>query len=107
MIWHTVGLLFGGHETVDQVTLLTNAHQPPPTAPTERRPMDKATASPRWFSGWRTPVAPAQADPADLGTAFGLDMSLLDPHPAPAPATSVVRQPGWMQRLTARGKRVT
>ncbi|MDO9092258.1 MAG: hypothetical protein Q7U99_06465 [Rubrivivax sp.] len=69
--------------------------------------MDKATASPRWFSGWRTPVAPAQADPADLGTAYGLDMSLHELQAAPAPASTVARQPGWMQRLTAGRKRGT
>jgi hypothetical protein len=39
--------------------------------------MDKHSNEPRWFHVWRNgPVV--QDDPADLGTAFGLDMSLMD-----------------------------
>jgi hypothetical protein len=38
--------------------------------------MNKAVIPSRWFSGWRTADRPMQDDPADLGTAFGLEMSL-------------------------------
>jgi hypothetical protein len=38
--------------------------------------MNKAVIPSRWFSGWRTAERPMQDDPADLGTAFGLEMSL-------------------------------
>lgn len=30
----------------------------------------------RWFRPWRDEPQPAAEDPADLGTAFGLDLSL-------------------------------
>jgi hypothetical protein len=38
-----------------------------------------------------------QQDPADLGTAFGLDMSL-DPACEPPPADEP-EEPGWLERL--------
>lgn len=40
--------------------------------------MNKAVIPSRWFSGWRTAERPMQDDPADLGTAFGLEMSLTE-----------------------------
>ena len=60
-------------------------------------------ATHRWFSGWRSAERPAP-DPADFGTAFGLDLSLNElVHAAPArPAASPRR--GWMQRLAGRVK---
>jgi hypothetical protein len=67
--------------------------------------MSKAAPPQRWFTGWRSPAPPPVLDAADLGTAFGLDMSLL-----PAPADTAGPQPkpaprrGWMQRLASRGK---
>ena len=60
--------------------------------------MSKAAPSQRWFAGWRAERQPQQVDAADLGTAWGLDMSMVeDPHePAAAPAP---RRRGWAQRL--------
>ncbi len=70
--------------------------------------MDKATPPPRWYHVWRAPLAP-EADPADLGTAFGLEMSLgeslYDPPAAPATAPSLAGStstPRWMPRLGRR-----
>jgi hypothetical protein len=45
-------------------------------------------------------------DAADLGTAFGLDLSLNQIYQEPQPAAPAVsRQPAWVQRLSARHKR--
>jgi hypothetical protein len=66
--------------------------------------MPKATTTQRWFTGWRTSARSARDDPADYGTAFGLDLSLcadIDLPPAPPPGG---RRPGWMQRLAHRRK---
>jgi hypothetical protein len=66
--------------------------------------MNKAAPSHRWFAGWRANERQVQDDPADLGTAFGLDMSLNElTHEPPMPAPSE-RRAGWMQRWAARGK---
>jgi hypothetical protein len=54
----------------------------------------------RWFNGWRSPPRPQEDDPADMGTAFGLDLSLSEP--AALPATPAERRPGWVQRLAER-----
>ena len=62
-------------------------------------------ASPnRWFHAWRPQTRLAQPDLADLGTAFGLDASFGDTPPAPPHAPPPAKT-GWMQRLSARGKR--
>ena len=61
--------------------------------------MNKPAAPNRWFSGLRAAERPAQDDPADYGTAFGLDLSLNALHEPVLPAK---RSPGWMQRLAAR-----
>lgn len=67
--------------------------------------MSKAATPHRWFSGWRAHETPADIDPADLGTAFGLDLSLDELHPEPAPVVApAARQPGWMRRLATRRK---
>jgi hypothetical protein len=63
--------------------------------------MDKALTSRRWFGSWRSVERPAQDDPADLGTAFGLDLSLSELPHEPLPAA---RRPGWVQRLAERRK---
>jgi hypothetical protein len=64
--------------------------------------MDTKAAPNRWFNGWRFADRSRREDPADLGTAFGLDMSLdpswAEPEPAAPPAS---RTPSWVQRLTA------
>ena len=68
----------------------------------------KAAAPQRWFTGWRLAERAPQNDPADLGTAFGLDMSL-DPDWAasPAAAAPVARSPGWVRRLATRRRAAT
>ena len=59
----------------------------------------------RWFSGWRTREAPIFDDPADMGTAFGLDLSMNEiAHEPAAAAATDEQQPGWVQRLTGRTK---
>ena len=67
--------------------------------------MSKAATPNRWFSGWRTRPQPADMDPADFGTAFGLDLSMnAVEHEAPPAAPPAGRQPGWVRRLAARRK---
>jgi hypothetical protein len=67
--------------------------------------MNKAAAPPRWYAPWRAEPRVEQ-DAADLGTAFGLDLSLdegasaLD---APAPRAAGRR---WMPRWRTAGKPV-
>jgi hypothetical protein len=62
----------------------------------------KAVQTQRWFRLWRNADRPApDTDPADLGTAFGLEMSLLEP-PADPPAPAATHGPAWMHRFTAR-----
>jgi hypothetical protein len=65
--------------------------------------MSNSTAPHRWYHGWRASPPPvAEQDPADLGTAFGLDLSLRElRHEAPDTANAH-GQPGWMSRLTRR-----
>ena len=53
--------------------------------------MDKSDAPRRWFGLWRTAERATGDDPADLGTAFGLDLSL-----------SELGKTGWMQRMALR-----
>ena len=63
-----------------------------------------AAAGQRWFSGWRRAPRPHQPDFADMGTAFGLDLSLdqmLADALLPAPPPAVKRK-GWVQRLAQR-----
>lgn len=60
--------------------------------------MSKPTIPQSWFTGWRSAPETDFDDLADLGTAFGLDMSMQpsrhEPQPArPAPSA------GWAQRL--------
>lgn len=70
--------------------------------------MSKAASPQRWFTGWRMPAASSAApdtDPADLGTAFGLDLSLHElPHEPPPRAPQAAPRAGWMRRLSGRGK---
>lgn len=54
----------------------------------------------RWFSRSR----PARPDAADLGTCYGLELSL-DPLPVKKPVRPAIsnrRGPNWVQRLTSR-----
>lgn len=66
--------------------------------------MTKATTPNRWFPGWRAPEAAVEVDAADLGTAFGLDLSLAELRHEPPPTVRAARQPGWVQRLASRRK---
>jgi hypothetical protein len=67
--------------------------------------MNKVKQSNRWFSAWRATPQLQEADPADMGTCFGLDLSLNPLHsetpPAPAPAAPPTGR-GW--RLALRRK---
>jgi hypothetical protein len=68
--------------------------------------MSTADPSPRWYAPWRRteePEQPAAVDPADLGTAFGLDLSMAPPPNDPRAAPAVEPGLGW-QRLTTRRK---
>jgi hypothetical protein len=63
--------------------------------------MNKAAPSQRWFAAWRASERQPQDDPADLGTAFGLDMSLNELVHEPASPPPPAPRPGWMRRLAA------
>ena len=65
--------------------------------------MNKSDTSRRWFGSWRIVARPPQQDPADLGTAFGLDLSMSEEahEPQPAPPPPLVKS-GWMRRMTTR-----
>jgi hypothetical protein len=66
--------------------------------------MNKPGSPSRWYQPWRSADARKPVDPADLGTCFGLELSLAAEHDSkPAPKTAVTaRRMGWMQRLTSR-----
>jgi hypothetical protein len=65
--------------------------------------MNKTNPSNRWFSGWRSQPRPQEDDPADMGTAFGLDLSLNVLHPETPPPPQV-RTTSWVSRLALRRK---
>jgi hypothetical protein len=73
---------------------------------TEGIAMSTADPPPRWYAPWRRAEEPAPAaavDPADLGTAYGLDLSMA-PLPSDPPDTPTAEpELGW-QRLTTRRK---
>lgn len=59
--------------------------------------MNKLAPSAPWYAPWRRRAA-AFDDPADLGTAFGLDLSLelpAEPLPVPRSATRATWVPRW------------
>jgi hypothetical protein len=67
--------------------------------------MDKSDAPRRWFGLWRAAERVPEDDPADLGTAFGLDLSLSelgDEGPPPSPPAPLQVKAGWMQRMAPR-----
>ncbi len=66
--------------------------------------MNKPEHPRRWFAGWRASIRPAEDDAANYGTAFGLDLSLRQPHAAPVAPAEAKPPPGWMRRLSMRGK---
>ena len=65
--------------------------------------MNKPAPGPRWYTPWRQVDTRAiDDDPADVGTAFGLELTLAaGPAPGTAAASPSPRQ-GWMQRFAAR-----
>ncbi len=69
--------------------------------------MHKADNPSRWYHPWRSPVRVTEDDPADLGTAFGLDLSLsTEPAAAPARRAPPQRSAGWVPRWAMRRKPV-
>ena len=66
--------------------------------------MNKADNSNRWFSAWRSAPRPQEDDPADMGTAFGLDLSLNVLHPERPPAAPSARPASWVSKLALRRK---
>lgn len=58
----------------------------------------KAVNPQPWFKARRPPDAAEQDDPADMGTAFGLELSLLQAVPATPAAVPVERRSGWVRR---------
>ena len=61
--------------------------------------MGKQLTPHRWFPAWRIPSPRPEFDAADVGTAFGLDMSLTEMADAPLQAPATARRAGWMSRL--------
>lgn len=67
--------------------------------------MNKAPHPTPWYQPWRAGRRAADADAADLGTAFGLDLSLDHWQDGEHGATPAVpRRPGWLARWTTRRK---
>jgi hypothetical protein len=67
--------------------------------------MKKAESPARWYHAWQTPRAPEDDDAADMGTAFGLDMSIPDDIAEPLPAVAARRRDnGLMARWNNRRK---
>ena len=65
--------------------------------------MINPTKPTRRFGFGRAGKAPAPQDPADLGTAFGMEMTLDQPPEEPAAtASSPGAQGGWIRRLARR-----
>lgn len=72
---------------------------PAHTTLAEPRAMNKLANSAPWYAPWKRRAA-AEQDPADLGTAFGLDLSMeLPPEPMPVPrgATRATWVPRWVR----------
>lgn len=70
--------------------------------------MNKPALPYRWYAPWRAAAAP-QDDPADLGTAFGLDLSMAPPAgtASPTAAGTAARSSGWVRRWVARRRNAT
>jgi hypothetical protein len=70
--------------------------------------MSKAESNSRWYAPWRQASSGEFDDAADLGTAFGLDLSVASEfaHSAEAPLerTPAAPREGWIKRWTQRGR---
>lgn len=55
-----------------------------------------------WFSRRRGDPGHVPDDPADVGTAFGLDLSMDPEQPAPRTAAETGVRPGWARRVLGR-----
>jgi hypothetical protein len=70
--------------------------------------MSKAETNSRWYAPWRQASMADQDDAADMGTAFGLDLSIASEFPpaaeAPAAQAKVPSRGGWIKRLTLRAR---
>ena len=67
--------------------------------------MKKAESPARWYHAWQPQRAEVDDDAADMGTAFGLDMSIPDDDAVtPSGTTASPREPGFMARWNNRRK---
>jgi hypothetical protein len=67
--------------------------------------MKKAESPVRWYHAWQTQRAKVDDDAADMGTAFGLDMSIPDDvAETPSGTTAARHEPGFMARWNNRRK---
>lgn len=67
--------------------------------------MKKAESPARWYHPWQSQRAQDDDDAADMGTAFGLDMSISDEAADAATRTAAAaRDPGFLARWTHRRK---
>ena len=67
--------------------------------------MKKAESPARWYHAWQPQRAEADDDAADMGTAFGLDMSIPDDIAETTSDTAAARRgPGFMARWNNRRK---
>lgn len=64
--------------------------------------MNKLAKPPRWYQPWRQAEVAAQDDPADFGTCFGLELSLLAEAEQAKAAAAPARRMGWMQRFASK-----
>ena len=104
MNWHTSAPQFDGHDKRRHVTLVTKPHETLPLYASAAA-MNKPLTPNRWFAGWRLAEREPQDDPADLGTAFGLDLSMQEGLPVVPQAKAVEGDaPGRAQRWSVRRK---
>jgi len=100
--WRTLAVLFRVHGLQPALTLLTRLH----TLRMGATMSSNAANAQRWFKSWRSTPRPApDTDPADLGTAFGLDLSMSEVSTAP-PATGELPA-DWALRLAERRRSQT
>ncbi len=68
--------------------------------------MDKPPPAQRWYQRRRKDPGHVPQDAADVGTAFGLDLSLAEqPTAEQATAQPAEPRPGWTQRVMGRQRK--